>query len=164
MKQYLKCLIFVALVALILLPAYSNTENKPIVVHAEQIKKIAVAPAPVAKIVPNPAPVIPPVDPPPPKPTPSIAGNHEELLSEAGIPATAHPAADKIIQLESSWDIHSVEPTTGACGLAQELPCGKSGCTTSQPVCELRWANTYVTSRYGSWDAALSFHYAHNWY
>lgn len=56
---------------------------------------------------------------------------------------------------------------SGACGVAQELPCGKSGCgipPNADGACQIRWMNSYVIGRYGSWAAALQHHNAFNWY
>lgn len=99
------------------------------------------------------------------KPVPiTRALNHDELLQAAGIGAANWPAAEQLIMIESSWNWWEVEPTTGACGLQQENPCGKSGCAPSAQVCGLRWANEYVVSRYGNWQLALDFHLANGWY
>jgi len=54
-----------------------------------------------------------------------------------------------------------------ACGVAQELPCGKSGCgmpPNADGACQIRWMNSYVLDRYGSWSAAVQFHDRMNWY
>lgn len=54
-----------------------------------------------------------------------------------------------------------------ACGVAQELPCGKSGCgmpPNADGACQIRWMNSYVIGRYGSWANALQHHNAFNWY
>ncbi|WP_455749236.1 aggregation-promoting factor C-terminal-like domain-containing protein [Loigolactobacillus coryniformis] len=51
-----------------------------------------------------------------------------------------------------------------ACGVAQELPCGKSGCTLGDGACQVNWMNSYVMERYKSWANAVAFHDANNWY
>ncbi len=54
-----------------------------------------------------------------------------------------------------------------ACGVAQELPCGKSGCgmpPNADGACQIRWMNSYVIGRYGSWANALNHHDRMNWY
>lgn len=54
-----------------------------------------------------------------------------------------------------------------ACGVAQELPCGKSGCgmpPNADGQCQIRWMHSYVMGRYGSWAAALNHHNRMNWY
>jgi hypothetical protein len=102
-----------------------------------------------------------------PVPQPAVApvySSHSDLMAAAGIPSSDWPSAERIVMIESSWNGSAVEPNTGACGLVQELPCGKSGCTPTDNVCELRWGNAYVVSRYGSWYNALQFHLVHGWY
>lgn len=73
-------------------------------------------------------------------------------------------AAAELIRLESGCNPNAVNRSSGACGIAQELPCGKSGCALGDGVCQLAWMERYVMARYGSWEAALSFHYANNYY
>lgn len=54
-----------------------------------------------------------------------------------------------------------------ACGIAQELPCGKSGCgipPNANGACQVKWMDSYVKARYGSWAGAVAFHNTHNWY
>lgn len=54
-----------------------------------------------------------------------------------------------------------------ACGVAQELPCGKSGCgmpPNADGACQVAWQVRYVKARYGSYANAVSFHQANNWY
>lgn len=56
---------------------------------------------------------------------------------------------------------------SNACGVAQELPCGKSGCgipPNADGACQIRWQKTYVEARYGSYAAAIQFHNRMNWY
>lgn len=85
-------------------------------------------------------------------------------MQQAGIAQPDWPSAERIVTIESHWDSKAVEPRTGACGIVQELPCGKSGCEPSNDLCELRWANTYVALRYGGWSPALAFHLKYGWY
>lgn len=82
----------------------------------------------------------------------------------AGIDQNDWAAVDWTVSVESSWNPYAVEPTTGACNLGQELPCGKSGCALTDEVCELRWMNSYVMARYGSWWNEVAFHKANNYY
>lgn len=166
MKQYLKCLIFAALAALIVsLPAGARAKAQETIKNTSNLKVSNSKPLPtpvsdntvVSAPAPDPAPTIAPIVPP-------VPTGHEQLLTAAGVPSDQQNAADKIITMESSWNPTEIEPTTGACGLAQELPCGKSGCAQTDTLCTLEWANTYVTNRYGSWQAALAFHLANGWY
>lgn len=72
--------------------------------------------------------------------------------------------ASVLLAMESHCNPNAVNPTSGACGLAQELPCGKSGCQLGDGLCEMKWFNTYVMSRYGSFQNAVDFHLKNNWY
>lgn len=69
---------------------------------------------------------------------------------------------------EAGWDVHATNPSSGAYGLAQALPAskynsaGKDWKTSGET--QLRWMMDYVKSRYGSPDAAWSFHKKNNWY
>lgn len=65
---------------------------------------------------------------------------------------------------EASWNPNAVNKSSGACGLAQALPCSKIGDGWNDPVTALKWMNTYVHQRYGGWSQAVSFHDSHNWY
>lgn len=124
-------------------------------------------PAPTAEPAAQPEepPSAPEPEQPAPQPEPAQpVDSHEELMQAAGISQADWPAAEKLIMRESSWKAGNTNPSSGACGLAQELPCGKSGCGLYDSVCQLRWANTYVDSRYGGWSQALGFHYRNNWY
>jgi hypothetical protein len=91
-------------------------------------------------------------------------GSHEELMAEAGIAASDFANADWTVSHESGWNPYAVEPTSGACHLGQELPCGKSGCAVTDEVCQLRWMNSYVLARYGSWSAEVAFHEENGYY
>lgn len=80
------------------------------------------------------------------------------------MPEADWTAADKLITRESSWKPTSVNPSSGACGLGQQLPCGKWPHQWDDPVGALVDTQTYIKERYGGWDQALNFHYANNWY
>jgi len=92
----------------------------------------------------------------------SFGGSCDSWIAEAGISDVAN--ANELIRRESGCNPNAVNPSSGACGVAQELPCGKSGCSLGDGACQVRWMNSYVTGRYGSWQAAVSFHDSHNWY
>ena len=92
----------------------------------------------------------------------AVSGNCESWIASAGIQEVAH--ARDLIQRESGCNPNAVNPSSGACGIAQELPCGKSGCALGDGACSVAWMNQYVKGRYGSWAAAIAFHNANNWY
>lgn len=85
------------------------------------------------------------------------AGTCEDWMAAAGVPLTY--AARQLIANESGCRPDAVNPWSGACGIAQSLPCEKMPCTLQDPVCQLRWMDGYIRERYGSWEAALGFWY-----
>jgi hypothetical protein len=89
-------------------------------------------------------------------------GNCSGWIVAAGITDTID--AMWLIDKESGCNPYAVNPSSGACGIAQELPCGKSGCTMGDGACQLVWMNRYVLERYGSWASAVTFHRANNYY
>ena len=91
-------------------------------------------------------------------------GSRSEWLAASGIPQSSWGAADFIVSQESGWNPNAVNPSSGACGLAQALPCSKVPGNPYDPVNSLQWMNGYVTGRYGSWEAAVSFKRANGWY
>ena len=95
------------------------------------------------------------------------AGSHTDWMSAAGISASDYGYVDYIITKESTW-----RPTARNgqyYGLYQTSISnlnnhGCSGSTLSDPICQLRSASIYVTSRYGSWAAAYAHWKAsHSW-
>lgn len=92
----------------------------------------------------------------------SYSGTCAEWIVAAGI--TDVHNANELIRRESGCNPHAVNKSSGACGVAQELPCGKSGCSMGDGACQVRWMNGYVTNRYGSWANAVAFHNSNNWY
>lgn len=89
-------------------------------------------------------------------------GGCSTWLAAAGVSDIG--SATRLIAKESGCNPFAVNSSSGACGVAQELPCGKSGCGLGNGACQVRWMNSYVLARYGSWSAALAFHNANNWY
>ena len=95
-------------------------------------------------------------------PAVSFGGDCESWIASAGISDTGN--ARELIRRESGCNPYAKNPSSGACGVAQELPCGKSGCSIGDGACQVRWMSNYVLSRYGSWAAAVQFHNQNNWY
>lgn len=91
-----------------------------------------------------------------------FGGSCEEWIAAAGIDDPA--SARTLISRESGCDPYVTNPSSGSCGVAQELPCGKSGCQLGDGACQVRWMNGYVLGTYGSWANALSHSYTYNWY
>lgn len=91
-------------------------------------------------------------------------GSKDEWLTAAGIPRDMWGYADAIVQKESGWNPNAVNASSGACGLAQALPCSKVPGNPYNPVDSLRWMNGYVNGRYGGWQGAYNFWQANRWY
>lgn len=91
-----------------------------------------------------------------------VSGTCAEWISAAGIGDVANAA--ELIRRESGCNPLAVNRSSGACGVAQELPCGKSGCARNDGACQVKWMNRYVIGRYGSWANAVAWHNSHNWY
>lgn len=90
--------------------------------------------------------------------------SHTELMRAAGIAESDFGAVEYVISHESTWNPNAINKSSGACGLGQEFPCGKSGCDLGDAVCQLRWASSYATQRYGSWWGAHSFWINNQWW
>jgi len=75
-------------------------------------------------------------------------------MAAAGIPDIY--STHKLIINESGCNPNAVNPSSGACGIPQALPCSKIAHCGVEPVCQLQWMDQYVKGRYGSWDGALA--------
>lgn len=96
--------------------------------------------------------------------TTAVTGDKFTWMTQAGIPQSDHQYVDYIVQKESSWNPNAVNRSSGACGLAQALPCSKIGANWNDPVVALKWQLNYVTKRYGGYQGAYSFWLANGWY
>ncbi|MFZ1250052.1 MAG: ubiquitin-like domain-containing protein [Candidatus Microsaccharimonas sp.] len=90
-------------------------------------------------------------------------GTKSEWLAASNIPQEFWGYADFMVQKESGWNPNAVNKSSGACGLAQALPCSKLGTNWSNPVVALNWMNQYV-GRYGGWEGAYNFWQKNHWY
>ncbi|MEP7204981.1 MAG: ubiquitin-like domain-containing protein [Candidatus Saccharibacteria bacterium] len=91
-------------------------------------------------------------------------GSKSEWMMAAGIPQSEWGYVDSIVGRESGWNPNSLNRSSGACGLAQALPCGKVPGNPMNPVDSLRWQYGYVTGRYGGYAGAYGFWQANHWY
>lgn len=91
-------------------------------------------------------------------------GGHEDWMRAAGIPESEWPYVDWLVSRESGWNPNAVNRSSGACGLGQQLPCGKWPGAWNDPVAALTAMTSYVSARYGGWAQAVAFWQAHNWY
>jgi uncharacterized protein YabE (DUF348 family) len=91
-----------------------------------------------------------------------FGGNCSSWIAGAGIRDTAN--ATYLIGAESGCNPYAVNASSGACGVGQALPCGKTGCEMGDGACQTKWMNGYVMGRYGSWQAAADHHRTRGWY
>lgn len=94
----------------------------------------------------------------------SISGSKQDWMRAAGIPESDWWAVDSIVSRESGWNPNAVNPSSGACGLGQQLPCGKWPGAWNDPVAALRAQYQYVKDRYGGYPQAVAFWNANHWY
>jgi hypothetical protein len=70
--------------------------------------------------------------------------------------------------LESGWNNHARNPTSGAYGIPQALPPSKMGALANPPIssasAQIAWGLRYIKQRYGNPVNALAFHRANGWY
>lgn len=88
---------------------------------------------------------------------PKTPQNAPETLTEAEYKAW-------IYQHESGNNPYAVNPSSGACGLAQALPCSKMNCELGDYDCQDQWATEYMLNRYGTWLNAYNFWQANKWW
>ncbi|MEO6109753.1 MAG: ubiquitin-like domain-containing protein [Candidatus Saccharimonadales bacterium] len=91
-------------------------------------------------------------------------GTKSEWLGASNIAESDWGYADFMVGRESGWNPNSVNKSSGACGLAQALPCSKVPGNPYNPIDSLNWMNSYVNGRYGGWANAYAFWNAHHWY
>lgn len=91
-------------------------------------------------------------------------GSKTDWLSASNIAQADWGYADYIVSRESGWNPNSTNASSGACGLAQALPCNKVPGNPYNPVDSLNWMNSYAVGRYGSWANAYNFWVSHHWY
>lgn len=93
-----------------------------------------------------------------------VTGTKADWMRAAGIPEAHWSYVDSIVSRESGWNPNAVNKSSGACSLAQALPCSKIGPNWQDPVVALKWMTNYVNARYGGWAGAVSFWNTHHWY
>ena len=91
-----------------------------------------------------------------------FGGTCSDWMINAGIADLG--SASELIRRESNCNPYSVNGSSGACGVGQALPCGKTGCDMGDGACQTIWMSQYVIGRYGSWAAALQHSYQYGWY
>lgn len=93
----------------------------------------------------------------------AATGSHTDWMAAAGISPSDYQYVEFIVQKESGWNPSALNRASGACSLAQSLPCSKIGADWQNPVTALRWANSYV-ARYGGWAGAYQHWLQFSWY
>lgn len=94
----------------------------------------------------------------------SVTGTKADWMAQAGIPESEWANVDSIVSRESGWNPNAVNKSSGACGLGQQLPCGKWAGAWNDPVAALRAMTGYVNARYGGWSGAVAFWNSRHWY
>lgn len=97
-------------------------------------------------------------------PAAQISGDKHSWLAASGIPQAHWGYVDSIVSRESSWNPNAINKSSGACGLGQQLPCGKWPGAWNDPVAALRAMNSYVVGRYGGWPQAVAFWNSNHYY
>jgi hypothetical protein len=126
----------------------NNPEVTKVEVANPQAESLPAKPQP-AKVKKTPKKVVKPK----PKPVTYVMGTSE--------------AQQFIFAHESSNNPHAINASSGACGLGQAWPCSKllNVCGTLSNVdCQIKFFNTYAIERYGSWQGAVNFWKANNWW
>ncbi len=91
-------------------------------------------------------------------------GSCHDWMNQAGVPANLQPDLYALIMRESGCNPGVFNPTSSAGGIPQALPFSKMGCSTSDPVCQIKWMVNYCNVRYGGIPQANAFQLNNNWY
>ena len=98
----------------------------------------------------------------------TTTGESARSIAAAVVPSGQLSCFSEIISHESGWNVHAVNPSSGAYGLPQALPGSKMASSGSDwrddADTQIRWALRYMDSRYGSPCSAWSFWEDHHWY
>lgn len=95
---------------------------------------------------------------------PVYSGSHEDWMAQAGISPSDYGYVDYIVKHESGWNPNAVNASSGACGLGQQLPCGKWAGEWNDPIAALVAMKGYAIDRYGSWSGAYAHWIAQSWW
>ena len=98
---------------------------------------------------------------------PPASGTCADWARAAGVSEADLAAAVDLIYHESGCRYDARNAHSGAYGIPQALPGNKMASAgadwETNPVTQIRWMAGYV-SRYGGWQGASNFWYAHGWY
>lgn len=119
---------------------------------------------------PTPIPTVVPTYAPTPVPTAvqaapvAASGSHQDWMAAAGIPPGEWASVEFIMLKESGGNPNAVNPSSGSCGLFQQLPCGKWAHQWNDPVGAMIDATAYARQRYGGWNQAAVAWRAKGWW
>jgi hypothetical protein len=90
-------------------------------------------------------------------------------MTAAGIAASDFTYVDYIVTHESDWQVTVYNAQgSGAYGLPQALPPSQMASFgadyMTNPVTQLKWAQSYALGRYGSWANAYNFWVSNQWW
>ncbi len=98
----------------------------------------------------------------------AVSGGSPQAIARSIVPSGQFGCFSDIITRESGWNVHATNPSSGAYGLPQSLPGSKMASAgpdwRDDATTQIKWALTYMDSRYGSPCDAWSFWQNHNWY
>ena len=135
--------------------AGQDQKNQELENQIQQLQKDLQAKAETKKILPGKVAVAAPAP-------QAYSGTCADWMAQAGVADMAN--ASELIRRESGCNPNATNRSSGAFGIPQALPASKIAYCGSDPVCQIRWMQDYVTRRYGSWANAVAFHNSHNWY
>jgi hypothetical protein len=92
----------------------------------------------------------------------AVGGTCGSWIAAAGITDPVDALA--VINIESGCNPNARNASSGACGIGQQLPCGKWPHAWNDPVGGLIDMQAYVFGTYGSWANALAHERSHGWY
>ena len=92
-------------------------------------------------------------------------GQAQLAAARRGIVGYQWQAMASLIRRESGFNPRAVNPSSGACGLPQALPCSKiPGGVSASVDTQIGWMVSYIRGRYGTPAAALSHSHSRGWY
>lgn len=104
-----------------------------------------------------------------PKPAPTIATSEPQAILAYGekrnneVFGAGHwTALYNLWMAESEWIPSKVNPSSGACGIPQALPCNKI--TDHSYQGQIEWGLSYISQRYGNPINAYAHFKRNNWY
>jgi hypothetical protein len=73
-------------------------------------------------------------------------------------------AFEELVMRESGWNPYAINQSSGACFLAQALPCSKMDAEAWDYEGQLKWMVSYIENRYKTPTKAIEFHDINNYY